>query len=238
MFGPLATDSAATVEAVRDVVMVICKEPLAGLVKTRMCPPFSPEQAAELALAALADTFAACEAVGVDRLVAVIDGAAGEWIPGDWDVVHQRGGGLDQRLAAAFGDVLQPTDRGVLVAMDTPQATPGQIQGALQALRSHDAVIGMTEDGGFWIIGLNAPRADAFVGVPMSTNGTGLAQRARLQSLGLSVATIDVLRDLDTVDDVRAVAGDHPHLLVAQWFSGLHPNGSSLAGFWSEASPA
>ena len=237
IFDPNPSEAAATVEVVRDVVMVICKEPLAGLVKTRMCPPFSPEQAAELARAALADTFAACEAVGADRLVAVIDGAAGGWISGNWEVVHQSVGGLDQRLAAAFADVLQPTDRGVLLAMDTPQATAGQIRGALQALRSHDAVIGMTEDGGFWIIGLNAARADAFVGVPMSTNETGLAQRERLWTLGLSVATIDVLRDLDTADDVRVVCGDHPNLLSAQWFNGLGPI-ASLAGLSSEESPA
>ncbi len=212
---------------VGDVVMVICKPPVPGLVKTRMCPPLSPDQAAALARAALTDTFVACDALAADRRVAVVDGpsAAGdlpdEWIPSGWEIVPQASGGLDVRLAAAFDDVLRTGDRGVLVAMDTPQATPDQIQLALLALEAHDAVIGMTDDGGYWIVGLNAARSDAFLGVPMSTGTTGAAQLERLQSLGLRVATVDQLCDLDTVADVSAIATNHPHLLVSQWFLNL-----------------
>ncbi len=210
-------------------MIVICKPPVPGFVKTRMCPPLSPEQAAALARGALADTFAACQGVAAGRHVAVIDAPASlvglpvAWIPPGWEVVAQRTGGLDARLAGAFEDVLQRGESAVLVAMDTPQATTTQIQHALDALRTHDSVIGMTDDGGYWIVGLNAARAEVFVGVPMSTDATGAAQLARLESLGLSVATVDQLRDLDTIDDVRSVAQEHPHLMVSQWFVGIEP---------------
>ena len=208
--------------------MVICKEPIPGRVKTRMCPPLSHIQAAELARASLADTFAACAAAEPDRLVAVIEGTDPAWVPVGWEVFYQRTGGLDVRLADAFDDVLADGGRGVLVAMDTPQATPLQIAGALQQLDFHDAVIGMTDDGGYWIIGLTRPVRESFLGVPMSTDSTGQAQLDRLQSLGYSVAVVDTVRDLDTITDVGLVSDQFPHLAVSQWFATLSLNGDLL----------
>ena len=49
-----------------------------------------------------------------------------------------------------------------------------------------------------------------FDGVPMSEPGTAAAQRARLAALGLSVAELPPLRDVDTIEDVRAVAAAAP----------------------------
>jgi uncharacterized protein len=203
------------------VVMVICKQPLPGRVKTRMCPPLSAVQACELAAAALADTFAACSAVPARRHVAVCDGDPVGWVPPDWAVVAQRTGGLDVRLADAFDDVLCNDEPGVLVAMDTPQATTAQIENALQFLASHDAVIGLTEDGGYWLVGLKMPNRSVFEGVPMSTDRTGAAQLARIESLGLSCAIVEPLRDLDSVSDVEAVAAQFPELNISKWWKGV-----------------
>ncbi len=202
--------------------MVISKAPIAGRVKTRMCPPLTFDQAASLAAAALRDTVAACEATaqeqGTCRLVAVFEGDPAGWIPTTWDVVPQRTGGLDERLADAFEDVLVDDEVGVLVAMDTPQATPDQIRQALDALDTHDAVLGFTEDGGYWIVGLRVPNRHAFAGVPMSTDHTGADQLKRLQSLGMNVAIVEPMRDLDTVADIAWVAKTYTHLQVADWW--------------------
>ncbi len=84
-------------------VLVIAKEPVAGRVKTRLCPPFTPAEAAELAAAALADTLEAVLALPARRRVLVLDGRPGPWVPPGFDVVPQSAGGLDERLAAAFG---------------------------------------------------------------------------------------------------------------------------------------
>src|SRR5262249_62410375 len=82
--------------------MVLAKARVPGRVKTRCCPPCTPEQAAVLAEAALADTLATVAATPVDRRLLVLDGEAGPWLPAGIDVGAQARGGLDGRRTAAF----------------------------------------------------------------------------------------------------------------------------------------
>jgi uncharacterized protein len=215
--------SEVTVDGIQRSVIVISKAPRAGFVKTRMCPPLTHGQAAQLATAALADTFAAAAAATADRRVAVFEGDPNGVVPPGWEVVPQRTGGLDVRLADAFEDVLdtgatQSAGCAVLIAMDTPQVSSQQLEDAFAALTTHDAVIGMTDDGGYWIIGLNEPCRKVFEGVPMSQSTTGQAQLDRLTGLGLTVAVTDSLRDLDTVADVAIVAEAFPGLQLSAWW--------------------
>jgi uncharacterized protein len=186
-------------------LLVIAKEPRPGRVKTRLCPPFSPAEAAALAEAALVDTLDAVAATPADRRVLVLDGEPGPWLPSGFDVVPQRGGGLDERLCAAFADCDGPA---LLVGMDTPQVTPELLT---VDLATCDAYFGPAEDGGFWALGLAAPDPELLRGVPMSTAVTGAVQRARLTAAGLRVRDLPVLRDVDTADDAEAVAAVAPH---------------------------
>lgn len=190
-------------------LIVIAKAPVPGRVKTRLCPPCTPEQAAALAEAALADTLQAVAATPVARRVCVLEGEPGPWLPAGFDVVAQRGDGLDERLAAAFEDVGGPA---LLVGMDTPQLTPALLADGLDALAlpGTDAVLGLAPDGGYWAIGLRRPDRALLEGVPMSTADTGAAQRRRLLDAGLRVAMLPELRDVDTIDDARIVAGAAP----------------------------
>jgi rSAM/selenodomain-associated transferase 1 len=203
---------------------VIANAPVAGRVKTRLCPPCTPAQAAALAEAALRDTLAAMAAVrtttaGVAvRRVVVLDGAPGPW-RGDERVIAQRGDGLDERLAAAFADLAgTPT---LVVGMDTPQLTPTLLTAALDALADHDAVLGPVADGGYWCIGLRRADPRALLGVPMSTEHTLAAQRARLRTLGLRVADVGALVDVDTIEDAAHVAALAPATRFAHAFAGL-----------------
>ncbi|HEV2820151.1 MAG TPA: DUF2064 domain-containing protein, partial [Solirubrobacteraceae bacterium] len=97
---------------------VIAKAPVAGRVKTRLCPPCTPQQAAALAAAALSDTLAAVAATPTHRRVLVLEGERGDWVPEGFEVIPQRGDGLAERLADAFATIGEPT---LLVGMDTPQ---------------------------------------------------------------------------------------------------------------------
>ena len=197
-------------------LIVIAKAPVAGRVKTRLCPPCTPAEAAALAEAALRDTLAAMAATPARRRVVALDGPAGDWLPDGFEVVEQRGNGLAERLAGAFADVGGP---GLLVGMDTPQVTSGLLAAGLRRLDEVDAVLGRSADGGYWAIGLRASDARVFAGVAMSTPRTGAAQLARLRALGLQVAELPTLIDVDTIADARAVAAGAPHTRFARTLS-------------------
>ncbi|MFD5538831.1 DUF2064 domain-containing protein [Streptomyces sp. NPDC127079] len=186
-------------------LLVIAKEPRPGRVKTRLTPPFSPEQAAALAEASLADTLHAVAGAPATRRVLALDGSPGPWLPPGFDVVPQCAGGLDARLADAFAHCAGPT---LLIGMDTPQVTPALLT---VDFTGSDAYFGPAEDGGFWALGLADPDPGLLLGVPMSTPRTGAVQRRRLVAAGLRVRDLPRLRDVDTAADAAAVAALVPH---------------------------
>ncbi len=126
-------------------LLVLAKAPVPGFVKTRLCPPCSPEQAAAIAAAALADTLDAVRSTPCQRRVLVLDGDPSLAPHDGFEVLPQAAGGLGDRLDAAFAAVSGPA---VLIAMDTPQIAPAELTAAIDALRDHDAVIGPATDGG------------------------------------------------------------------------------------------
>src|SRR4051794_39868760 len=194
---------------VASALLILAKAPRPGRVKTRLCPPCTPDQAAALPRAALQDTLAAVLAApGAGRRAVVLDGEPGPWLPPSLEVIPQRGDGLAERLAAAFADIGGPA---FLVGMDTPQVSPALLGAGLAAAERGDAVLGAAPDGGYWGIGLHRPDPAVFAGVPMSSSRTGAVQRARLSALGLGTASLPPLRDVDTFADARAVAALAPH---------------------------
>jgi rSAM/selenodomain-associated transferase 1 len=199
-------------------IAVIAKAPLAGRSKTRLCPPCTPEQAAALAAAALADTLAAVAATPAGRRVLVLDGAPGQWLRQGFEVIPQRGDGLGERLAAAFADLGEPA---LVVGMDTPQLTPGLLAHALDRLAHAQAVLGPAYDGGYWAIGLRRADDGVFAGVPMSDVFTCAAQRECLQALDLTTHELPELRDVDEIADARAVAALAPHTRFARCLAAL-----------------
>lgn len=206
-------------------VLVVAKAPVAGLVKTRLCPPLLPQQAADLAAAALLDTLAAANR---HRTVVALHGsiaaaerrrAVGAALLG-CTVIRQRGPSFGDRLAAAHVDAAADGIHPVLqVGMDTPQLTPSLLRGAFDTLAdpSVDAVLGPAADGGWWALGLTSA-ADARVlrDVPMSRPDTGALTRAALVSLGLRVAMLPVLTDVDTATDAEEVAASAPATCFAR----------------------
>ncbi len=201
------------IDSVLPALIVIAKAPVPGRVKTRLTPPCSPDEAAALARAALEDTFAAAAAARrAGRRVVVLDGEPGPWLPSGFEVIAQRGDGLEERLAAAFDDV---GEAAFLVGMDTPQVTPELLDAGLRAVETGDSAFGAALDGGYWCIGLRTPDRAVFEGVPMSSSKTGAIQHARMKTLGLSPAILPPLRDVDTIDDALAVAAEAPETRFA-----------------------
>lgn len=193
------------------VILVIAKAPTPGLVKTRLTPPCTPEQAADLAAAALADTLETVARTPARQRVVVFEGAPDGWVPDGFDVLPQVSGGLDVRIAAALGAVDGPA---LLIGMDTPQVSPELL--LCCDFRLRPAWLGPAEDGGFWALGLAEPDPALVLGVPMSVSYTGIVQHKRLVENGLVVGELPPLRDVDTWADAERVASDAPHTRFAR----------------------
>jgi rSAM/selenodomain-associated transferase 1 len=193
-------------------VMVMAKAPVPGRVKTRLCPPCTPAAAAAVAEACLADTLDAVARCRADVKVLALDGRAGPWLPAGFDVVAQRGDGLGARLSNAWRDTADLTGGwGLQIGMDTPQVTAAELDALLDLVDRSRAVLGPAVDGGWWVIGLSGSDPDlVFRDVPMSRHDTGRAQEERLRALGLDVRFAPTRRDVDTIEDLVAVAAEIP----------------------------
>ncbi len=190
-------------------LLVIAKEPVPGRVKTRLCPPCSPRQAALIAAAALADTLAVVAATPAYRRVLVLSGRSPR--PPGFTVLPQRGEGLGERLMYAYADSAVAGVPSLLIGMDTPQVTPVLLNAAAAALETADAVLGLAYDGGWWALGLRQPgHAEVLRAIPMSTPDTGRLTEAALRARGLRVVMLPRLRDVDTITDAYAVAAHCP----------------------------
>jgi glycosyltransferase A (GT-A) superfamily protein (DUF2064 family) len=199
-------------------LLIVAKAPVEGFAKTRLCPPASPRQAAEIAAAALLDTLDAARATpGAVPVVA----ATGEFtqaaradelarILRDVAVIRQRGEDFGNRLANAHADAGALLGLPVLqIGMDTPQVTASLLAHAGSTLLTGglDAVLGPAEDGGWWALGLRDPlAAKALEQVPMSTADTGSRTLRVLTAAGLRTMPLTTLSDVDTMADARRVA--------------------------------
>jgi uncharacterized protein len=194
-------------------VLVMAKSPRPGQVKTRLCPPLSQATAAAVARAALMDTLESVVAAGPSRATVVLDGAAGSWLRTGVHVIPQRSGPFADRLEGAIEDAFSAFPAPILlVGMDTPQMAADHLVTAAKTLLSADtdSILGRADDGGFWIIGIHQPVAGLCKGVPMSTATTGARQLAQLSALGLRCIEVNSLRDVDLIEDARAVAAMAP----------------------------
>jgi glycosyltransferase A (GT-A) superfamily protein (DUF2064 family) len=205
----------------RSHLLVMAKSPLPGAVKTRLCPPCSPDEAAALAEAALADTLDAVATAGVDRRLLALAGPPGTWVPPGFEVFAQRGDTFAERLDHAWSRVDGP---GLQIGMDTPQITPRLLDECLLVLDGGDdrvAALGSAADGGWWALGVTAPVSGMFESVTMSAPTTGTEQRRRLESLGFTVDALPELIDVDSAGDACTVAMATPNTRFGRLVGGL-----------------
>jgi glycosyltransferase A (GT-A) superfamily protein (DUF2064 family) len=190
-------------------LILIAKETIPGKVKTRLHPPLTLEQAAELAAASISDTLLAVRDLPATRRVLAFDGNLLPPGSEDFEVIPQIQGDLDARLGAVFDECEGPT---VLIGMDTPQLDARDLAPVFETWPDDvDAWFGPASDGGFWTLALGDPRGDLIRGVPMSRDDTGALQLARLTDAGLRVRTLPTLTDVDTIDNAREVAALAPN---------------------------
>ncbi|OLR89945.1 TIGR04282 family arsenosugar biosynthesis glycosyltransferase [Actinokineospora bangkokensis] len=203
-------------------LLVVAKAPVAGLAKTRLTPPATPEEAADIAAAALLDTLDAVLAVpGVRPVVAMTgDLVAAQrsselaGVLSRFVVFAQRGDGFAERLARAHADVADcfPGEPVFQIGMDTPQVDADLLGSAVSALEAgEDGVLGRAFDGGWWGLGLRDPSwAGVLRSVPMSCDDTGDRTAEALARAGVELSDLPSLSDVDTMEDALAVAAGCP----------------------------
>jgi len=217
-------------------VLVVAKAPVAGRAKTRLAAHVGDAAAADLAACALLDVVSAVSAAGVRLLVALTGelaaAARAEQVRAALDpaeVFDQRGDGFADRLAYAHADARDRVADGVpvlQVGMDTPQLTPSLVVESLRTAAAHDVVLGPADDGGWWGLAVRDPEwAGVLREVPMSRTDTGELTLRALRRLGVDVALLPALRDVDTWADARHVARLAPASRFAAAVTAAAPGG-------------
>ncbi len=209
--------------AARAAVLVLAKAPVPGEVKTRLCPPATPDQAARIAAAALLDTLDAVLAVPPAIPVVALTGDLAKAVDATaltarlraTTVLTQRGTTLGQRIATSHADAAAVAGHlpVLQIGMDTPQVDAGLLGRCLDLLDGDgvDAVLGPAADGGWWALGVRRPAvAELIAHVPTSRPDTGARTLAVLRAAGCRVVELPELSDVDTWEDAIAVAADVP----------------------------
>jgi rSAM/selenodomain-associated transferase 1 len=197
---------------------VMTKAPRAGQVKTRLIPPLTPDEAAELNICFLRDTAAAIsQACGENaRGVAVYTpvGAEVDYIhilPRGFRLVPQRGEGFGERLALAVEDLFQIGFASVcLIDSDSPTIPAKSYADAalLLSMQGESVVLGPSDDGGYYLIGLNKMEHRLFEKIDWSTERVLAQTRQRAAELDLEVKLLPPGYDVDDRATLRRLCDE------------------------------
>ena len=189
----------------------MAKAPIAGEVKTRLAPPLTQEQAADLYRALLLDQLEHLQGFATAELYLVYtpDSAAllmKRLAPPNFHCLAQRGGDLGERMKFAFSDLWQRGHRNVaLVGSDLPALPLSFFDTAFALLtaETHQVVLGPSRDGGYYLVGMNRPIPEIFDKMIWSHDRVLAQTTDRLGKLGIEPALLPEWFDIDSVDDLK-----------------------------------
>ena len=196
------------------VLVVFAKAPRPGLVKTRMSPALSQEEAAELYGHMLDDVLGASRAISEQLgLEAVVAGHPDDGLEelarhldGSLRVIRQRGRNLAERMRWASAEAAAGGARRILLrGSDSPTLGPRIVEDALDALDDCDLALSPDQGGGYGLVALRRPAAALF-DHPMSTSRVLDDTRANAERLGLRIRLVGSCIDVDRVEDLDLLA--------------------------------
>lgn len=216
----------------KKALIIFAKQPVPGEVKTRMVPPLSPRQAAQLYHLMLTDIFSSTESLdGVDRVLFYAGGDDAEThfhelFPG-LPLYSQQGADLGPKMEAAFSRVFAMGYRTVaIIGTDSPDLPVSFIEDAFGRLEygKTDVVFGPAEDGGYYLLAMKRVHSELFRGISWSSGQVLRESLAKAKSMGLEVSTLPEWHDLDTVEDLSKLGtrdGRDCALLTRRFVEGL-----------------
>lgn len=201
-------------------LVIFAKAPVPGQVKTRLCPPLTPDEAATLHGSFVLDTLERTKAavtkltLPIDRYLACAPSATHVFFKimeerQGVKLLDQAGDDLGGRMNQAFHTLFaQGYRQVVLVGTDVPALPLGHFKQALLALENHDLVLGPALDGGYYLIGLKRMAPELFADIPWSTNQVLRLTQEKAATIGLKASLIQPWRDVDTLADLEALIKD------------------------------
>ena len=192
----------------------MAKAPVAGSVKTRLVPPLTAEQAATLYRALLLDQFEHLRQVaGAARYVFYAPAEAEPLLfdltGADYAYLAQSDGDLGARMEHVFAELGRLGHQNiVLVGSDLPALPLEILDEAFRRLAStaNRVVLGPSQDGGYYLIGMNRAIPEVFANMTWSHGQVLSATLARLDRLGLSYSLLPTWFDLDIAADLQRLA--------------------------------
>ena len=195
-------------------LIVVAKKPEPGSTKTRLCPPFTPEAAAEFYGCLMRDTLAlAVRLQGVDLTLAFTPSSAIDYfqslVPDGFRLISQKGNGLGERLSNALGHHLdQGYRKAVIMNSDGPTLPLDYLADAFAGLDHADVTLGMGHDGGYYLMGVKHLYPELFQNIAWSTERVIPQTLEVCRRLKLKVQRLPVWYDVDVEADLMRLRRD------------------------------
>lgn len=188
-------------------LLVVAKKPIPGQTKTRLCPPLTYDQAADLYSCFLRDTLDTMrEVTAVKRMIGYMPDDAQDYfsqLAPDMELICQRGDSLGERLDNLLNTVLNNGFRqAVVMDSDSPTLPASYLNQAFMCLAEVDVVLGPTRDGGYYLIGLKQPQPYLLRQVQMSTSHVLTDTLRRVEVTGLTASLLPPWYDVDDITDL------------------------------------
>jgi rSAM/selenodomain-associated transferase 1 len=201
-------------------IVIFSKSADAGTVKTRMRPLLDEERCLSLHLSLLQDTLLKLRDFAP---VLYLSGSGNLPFDPGVPVRNQSGADLGERMMRAFQIELQEHSKVMIIGIDSPTLSRDQIRIALAALDHHDVVLGPSEDGGYYLLGLRAMVPDLFVDVPWGTSMVLTRTLEKISDLAYCLLEpcfdVDVPADLARLESELVALGHSDLEHVRKWMS-------------------
>ena len=198
--------------------MIFAKQPIAGQVKTRLQPEFTAAQAAEIAELLIRETVALAVSNWPDPIY--LCGAPDANHPlfqelaerFNVSLLDQGDGDLGRRMQRALAYGIERHGAAAVMGCDVPHCDWDILDDANTALARGRAVLGPSEDGGYYLIGVTDARAELFADIPWGGPQVLDITLDRANQIDIDFTMLPPLRDIDTAADLWLVARQHPRL--------------------------
>ena len=196
-------------------LVIFAKAPIPGTVKTRLCPPLSPEEATALHSSFVMDAIERTKKVAgklkTDRFVACAPDMEHPFFKAlrshhGVKLLQQRGQDLGERMAETMRELLQRDYASVVITgCDLPTLPAEEISQAFGLLDKQDCVLGPCPDGGYYLIGLRRRCPELFSGMPWGTSEVLQLTKEKAGALNLKLGLTAPWSDIDTPDDLHTL---------------------------------